>query len=543
MKRLLLFIICFLLVNALQAQMPYWAWAKGGILYPYQGNTCITTDRNGNEYIAGSLSGNNVVGNDSVSGNGQYMFVAKIDSVGNTIWVRTANNDTNFQGQISEANSVKTDKEGNLYVAGYFYNTIELGADTLVSNGWMDIFIVKYDKNGNVLWAKSAGGPNNDYFRGRALSVDSKGNAYLTGVFSEIISGTNPSPSTMTISFDSLTLTSFGSGDVFMVKYDKDGNVKWAKNAGGVKYDAGLSTTIDQNDNVFFGGVFEDSGYFYNQSLTGNDFFFYAAKCDSNGNLIWINKITNTYDCSIVTDSLGNLYVTGSGINNGFDFGNVTLPPWAFMAKYSSSGSLVWAKNILQTTATMTLLGSNIYCGADFSYKYFAGSDTFSSYGQDDFVVSNFDLNGNEKWAIHEGGNTNDNINDIAVNSNGDIFIIGTYDSDTVKFGNIQLTGFSNYHKLFFAKLSGITGIPVLSSTNSDLQCYPNPSSGILHFQNTKEKYTSIKVFDQLGRLVNEQNIYPNQSSIDLHALPDGIYYAQFLGKGTTQTKKIIIEH
>ena len=80
--------------------------------------------------------------------------------------------------------------------------------------GSMDVFIVKYDASGNMLWAKGAGGGSNE--EGYSLSTDVSGNIYLSGYF------TQPS------NFGTIKLTSAGQADLFLAKYDPSGNVLWA---------------------------------------------------------------------------------------------------------------------------------------------------------------------------------------------------------------------------------------------------------------------------------------------------------------------------
>ena len=114
-----------------------------------------------------------------------------------------------------------------------------------MTNSTNDIFVVKYDANGNVLWAKSAGGTSHDIAYG--ISTDAGGNVLLTGDFY--------SPS---ISFGTTTLTSAspGASDVFVVKYDANGNVLWAKSAGGIFTDIGYDISTDASGNVLVTGYF-----------------------------------------------------------------------------------------------------------------------------------------------------------------------------------------------------------------------------------------------------------------------------------------------
>src|SRR5688572_5244409 len=92
------------------------------------------------------------------------------------------------------------DHNGNSYVTGSFKDTITFGTFTLFSNDFStDIFVVKFDPSGNVLWAKNAGSPGED--KGSGIAIDSSGNCFVTGTFD----------GNSSIDFDSITLN--GNGD------------------------------------------------------------------------------------------------------------------------------------------------------------------------------------------------------------------------------------------------------------------------------------------------------------------------------------------
>ena len=135
--------------------------------------------------------------------------------------------------------SIAVDANGNSYVTGYFYSsTITFGLTTLTNSGvYSDIFVVKYDSSGNVVWAKNTGGTNED--KGYGIAVDAIGNSYVTGWFSS-----------STITFGSTTLTNSGSDDIFVVKYDSSGNVMRAKSAGGTSNDLDMASRLMQAEIV-----------------------------------------------------------------------------------------------------------------------------------------------------------------------------------------------------------------------------------------------------------------------------------------------------
>jgi hypothetical protein len=194
----------------------------------------------------------------------------------NWTWAKTAggtSDDYSF--------SVAMDASGNTYVAGTFVSsTITFGTYTLTNAGICDMFVAKYDANGNVLWAKSEGGTAAD--EALSVAVDASGNIYMAGYFE--------SP---TITFGSYTLinTTTGSnlGDISLTKYDANGNVLWAKSAGGTQGDIAYSIAVDASGNTYM------TGYFYSPILTIGSYTLtnagiddaFLAKYDANGNVLW----------------------------------------------------------------------------------------------------------------------------------------------------------------------------------------------------------------------------------------------------------------
>ena len=147
------------------------------------------------------------------------------------------------------------DLNGNLYITGYFDSPLLIFGSTTLTNasqGQGDIFVVKYNASGNVLWAKSAGGWYIDV--GNGIAVDANGSSYITGMFN--------SPS---ITFGNTVLTDSsgyfcgggqGCSDIFLVKYDSTGNVLWAQRAGGIDHDGGTGINLDANGIILNHEVF-----------------------------------------------------------------------------------------------------------------------------------------------------------------------------------------------------------------------------------------------------------------------------------------------
>ena len=127
----------------------------------------------------------------------QNTYLIKYDAAGNVLWRRSELN----------GSDVATDRWGNIFMTGQFYNPIDFGGTTIQSAGGGDVFVVKYSADGSPLAALSAGGPGED--GGFAIATDRNGSVIVTGSFE----GTG--------NFGSGTLTSAnGSRDVFVFKMD-----------------------------------------------------------------------------------------------------------------------------------------------------------------------------------------------------------------------------------------------------------------------------------------------------------------------------------
>ncbi|MEN6445086.1 MAG: SBBP repeat-containing protein [Candidatus Cloacimonas sp.] len=350
-------------------------------------------------------------------------------------------------------NSIAVDANGNSYVTSNFNGCATFGTTTLTSSGVYDIFVAKLDSNGNWLWAKQAGGTNEDY--GYSIAVDANGNSYVTGGFSG------------NATFGTTTLNSSGDPDIFVAKLDRNGNWLWAKQAGGTSGDCGNSIAVDDNGNNYVTGLFKSSATFGTTILTSSgssDIF--VAKLDNNGNWLWAKQAGGTSNddkgYGIAADANGNSYLTGY-FGGSATFGTITLTcsGWydIFVAKIDSNGNWLWAKQAGGTdydegkSITVDTNGNSYVTGV-FSGSATFGTTTLTSY---DIFIAKLDSNGNWLWAKQAGGTVCDEGNSIAVDYDGNIYVTGWF-SDSATFGNTTLTSsvhyvYSNNRDIFVTKL------------------------------------------------------------------------------------------
>ena len=353
----------------------------------------------------------------------------------------------NAQGSDNDkTNAVCTDASGNVFVTGSFESpTITFGSITLTNSIWGggdNMFIAKYDANGNVLWAKHVGNWDNNAV-GTSVSIDGNGNVFVTGHFAS-----------STITFDSITLNNGGWADMFIAKYDPNGNVLWAKNGIGASLDAGVSVSTDIAGDALVTGFFESSTLTFGTHVLTNSTYYshgynlFLVKYDANGNVLWAKSAVGTgggTPRSVNVDPAGNAFVTGEFNTPSMTFDSITLTGGSsFIAKYDVNGNVVWAKSTVGAHSTCASAdpNGNVFVAGWFGTATIAfGSVVLnnSSTGYNVFTVK-YDANGNALWAKSADGGLYVQGWSVSADLYGNAFVTGYFQSPPIAFDSVTLT-------------------------------------------------------------------------------------------------------
>jgi gliding motility-associated-like protein len=353
-------------------------------------------------------------------------------------WVRSAG-----AGSEQEGYAVAADLSGNTYVTGYMKGSSVNFSSVLVSSaGGKDIFLAKYDQNGNILWVTTAGGSGDDV--GTSVAVDNAGNVYICG---------NIDGTATFLGAPNITLSGPGNFDVFVAKYNSSGSVLWAKRAG--SSNGGANGVCTNGTDVFITGEFSGSIQFGSlpvMNSVGGDDIFIASYNATTGTENWAlrgGSSSNDLGDAIAVDASG-VYVSGSYrgtctfqnmagslANNGVN--DVCL------VKYNLSGTGQWMRRAGGTgddhETSVCVGGSFVYVAGHFAgtmnlYNTGPSVATITSAGGDDaFVIQYNTTTGNYSWVRSENGTGNDKAKAIAVNPAGDVFLTGNFDG-TLPFGS-----------------------------------------------------------------------------------------------------------
>jgi len=426
-----------------------------------------------------------------------------------------------------------------------------------------------FGAEGDVLWTRTYNGISNDSDEGRGIAVDGSGNVYVTGW--ETVTGEG--------------------GNIWVRKYDSDGDVVWTRTYNGVANlnDCGIGIAVDGSGNVYVNGE---------EMVTGEGYNIWVRKYDSDGDVVWTrtyNDATNNFDIGygIAVDGSGNVYVTGEETVTGENF-NI------WVRKYDSDGDVVWTRTYNNDVANGSDGASGIAVdGSD--NVYVTGWETVTGEGYN-IWVRKYDSDGDVLWTRAYNGvaNLNDSGNGIAVDGSGNVYVNGEemvtgegyniwvrkYDSDgdvvwtwtyndaangddygygmTVDgSGNVYVTGYEfvtgESHNIWVRKYEGAFGEHFEPPQEGSVKIqggekgYVNPKKGEkakIHFQPDGSGTVSVKIYTLRGLLVWEgsKSVSGYQDFIEWDCRNDendvvasGIYVVYVEGPGIKATKKVAI--
>ena len=268
----------------------------------------VVTDASGNIYVVGSTT--------SFGAGGQDVLLLKYDQAGNLLWTKT------WGGPSAEnPTALAIGPDGGIYVTG---GTDSFGA------GWYDVFFLKFDPTGNLLWSKTWGGSSFDF--GHDIAFDTLGNVLVAA--------------------ESYSYVPSGDSAAVVLKFTPNGDLLWSRVwasglpvVTGPVYDGGYSLDVDGNGNILLSGITWD----YNSTVLHNSIF--VVKLDSAGNLLWNRNWAGPGDDeawgtkTVRADSAGNVYVAGRLAPQPCPSDDFSMCDFdVLLVKLDENGNLVWSR-------------------------------------------------------------------------------------------------------------------------------------------------------------------------------------------------------
>ena len=359
--------------------------------------TASVIDSSGNIFVAGYTNGDL----DSNAGLGGYdVFLIKFDSDGNKLWTKLYGTNS-----YDSAVSLAIDTQNNVYIAGVTAGRFPGYYD---GGGFADVYVMKIDNDGTVQWTYQY--ENKIPEEAASVAIDSSGNIYLSGNTSGAIGGNS----------------NIGGYDTFLIKLNSSGTSVWIKQFGSSADDYGKTVAVDSTDNIYVTGM--TNGVFAGDSSLGMSDIF-IIKFDINGNTLWRKQFGtagNDETFSSVIDQSNNLFLTGS-TNDIFTGETGIGASDIFLTKFSSGGTQLWTDQFgtVADENGITLAvdnSSNIYLSGH-TQGSFAG---YINQGENDILIAKYDNDGINQWVKQFGSEFVDICYSIAVDNSENIYLSGS---------------------------------------------------------------------------------------------------------------------
>ncbi|HLO57890.1 MAG TPA: T9SS type A sorting domain-containing protein [Bacteroidales bacterium] len=533
MKSLLLTVWLGLMLTELSGQENIqWIshFGSTGEYYGVESGRHIITDSGGNIYVSGEFADSFQIDGLKIKSNGdKEIFLVKLNPSGKVQWIK------NFGGKQGDwSGGICTDKSQNLFLTGNFRDTLKIEDSVFTSNpGNYDIFLVKLDTSGQILWSQAFTGEGQNATN--AIASDSAGNIYITGYYLE------------DLKFGRFLLEGPSArSDLFIVKLNTDGEVIWAKSAKGNANNYGNDIACYDSENLYLTGFMWDSVYFDSHLLTssGNLQAFISKIDATTGEFLWAvggGGIGLSDGKAIAVDSEGDVIMCGwyrkavsfnnDSVTNG---GNYNGPDDVFIAKFNSDGSLIWLKSttcsLYSDCFDLSINNENdIYITGNFRGVIKWGSTFYYStvpFYHDIFVFK-MDPDGNFEWFKSYGGDSP--MNDIGFGLTcyeNNLYITGMYSSNSW-FDNVHLEcdGASD---IFVLNLSDEPAAPVsIEKHEQEVLIYPNPfkNSISLKFLDFRSgEIDRLWITDMFGKIAYEKVRLQENEPVNISGLKSGLY-------------------
>ena len=418
--------------------------------------------------------------------------------------------------------STQATKDGGYILAGTSDSPIS-SDKTEAAIGQQDLWILRLDAAGNLLWQKTIGG----------LAEEQLGCILQTSDGGFIIGASSASDNYLEKKSESNKNTIYkdndsrGNLDYWVIKLDKSGALEWQKTMGGNYLDQLRSLTQTSDGNYLVGGVSNSGmGFEKNQKNEGeNDFWF--MKLDPKGNLLWQQNYGGKGDDQLYTVLQTNdkNYVVAGNTNGPTPKGNSPQGSDFMLLKLDQSGAVLWEKLYSNGTEdVLTNLVKNkdetlLLCG------YSRGNSKKKTEGTESYKVIKIDNNGEELWRKNVDKKGKNVLNKAIETRDGGYVLAGT-NSDSVT------------SDFWVVKLKDLKKPEAVKST---IEAFPNPANSFTNVIVGFE-YTSgtASLYDLAGRQLQSFAITSRTVPVDLSGLPEGIYIVNIATDNGQEGIKVI---
>jgi hypothetical protein len=494
--------------------------------------TAAAIDRDGNTVAIGRLKGKSVFGANTLQDSGS--FIVKYRDDGTLAWAKELKN-------ISARGIFVTDSS-DIYITGYFSDSVRLDTFSITSSGGNDLFVAHYDSMGRIKLLQSYGGPGDE--EGTAIALSSRNNLVIAGTFDS------------TVMFGNRTLKSAGGKDIFILTLDtsRKRKVSMVLDAGGEGDDIVRALSLDVYSNIGICGSFTKNFFLGNNTLQSNgDKDMFLLVIDQDMNQLVLKSIGGAGPdeaMSLTLDPVDNIMLTGYFSNTTkFDSASMSSTGGtdAFITKLDNTGKVIWVQRFGSTgndrgNALALDAGSNVHIvGAFENTINFDNSHFLYSKGGTDVFAVHYDILGRFTGAKSFGSTLNDEGVSVMTDA-GDNVIVAASVAGSAKFDSFSIGGDTSGSFVIARINKQLVGLSEEQQSNS-ITVFPNPVRGQLNIKIPENQIVSFNLMDISGRsyvctpsFVQASGLY----HIDMTLLPAGIYLLKVCGANYIADYKLI---
>ncbi len=355
---------------------------------------------------------------------------------------------------------IALDTVGNCYITGYTTSPgwVNGGWDTDLG-GTSDGYVIKLNAAGSHVWSTYLGGTGDD--QGTGIAVDAQGNCYIAGI-------TN---SQEWVNGGGQTTYGGGSYDGFVVKLNPAGAHQWSTYVGSVNADTPSGIALDAAGNCYVPGTTNSPNWMqggWKTVYAGGAYDGFLVKLNNAGAVQWSTYLGGTSEDRgnrVAVDASGYCYVIGTTESAGWVSGGWDTThggggyPDGYVVKFNASGQHLWSTYVggdgfdLGQCIAVDGMGNCYAAGQTNSGGWVSGGWNTVPNGTVDGFVVKLNPQGLHEWSTYLGGITEDRVNDIAADENGNTYITGQTDSAEWMIGGFDTTP-NGWHDGFVVKLS-----------------------------------------------------------------------------------------
>lgn len=404
------------------------------------------------------------------------IFVLRIDEQGNWQWGKVING-TN----LKDVNDVKIGNQGEIFLTGYFAETLKFDALELNAAGKNDAFLLQLDGQGNLLNWQQMGYKGTT--RGQTIALHPEGGYYWGGVYDD----------TLRVDTTELYANTFDR-DVFLSRFDGNGSPLWARRAGGVFEEELIAMEVDAAGDLlatgFLIGVMTLSETLSVQSRNGNPDVFLFRYNDS-GEPLWARS-----------------------------FGG----------------------ELIDLPTDLCLRGTELLISGTYQQQIaWDGLSSPTTGGVNGFIAGFDAATGNSDWLAPVTTEDFAFVEALDLDASGRLFAAGSF-SGSARLGNFTITSPQQYD-IFLTEVDPALTVTFSPETFPGLSIFPNPLQDVLYIRSNEERPADIRVIDPLGRIRWERQGQFLSQPINLSDLPSGSYWLIISRDKKFTTKPFTILH